>query len=108
MKGPGYLENRTYDKGGRLVSKTLNGKLLCAYEYDNMNRRIKVDINGIKWEYKYDEFGQLVSAKSSDGKAMITVTIKSATALLSGEMLMHSTNSSSSQIRASNTMNTAI
>ena len=69
LKGPGYVENRAYDKGGRLVSKTLNGKLFCAYEYDNMNRRTKADINGIKWEYKYDEFGQLVSAKSSDGKS---------------------------------------
>ncbi len=77
-----------YDKAGRLVSKSLspavnglsgealaksgersteNGTLLCAYEYDKLDRRVKAEVNGVKWSYGYDEFNQLTSASPSDG-----------------------------------------
>ena len=67
-----------YDKAGRLVSKSLfpavngersteNGTLLCAYEYDKLDRRVKAEVNGIKWSYGYDEYNQLTSASSSGG-----------------------------------------
>jgi len=69
QQGPGYVENRTYDKVGRLVAKTLNGKMFCSYGYDVMNRRVSAEVNSIKWEYHYDQLGQLIAAKSSDGKS---------------------------------------
>ncbi|MEI6424778.1 MAG: RHS repeat-associated core domain-containing protein, partial [Lentisphaerota bacterium] len=83
-----FTVNYSYDKAGRLVSKsfspavnglpgealaksgersTENGTLLCSYEYDKLDRRVKAEVNGIKWSYGYDNFNQLTSASSSDG-----------------------------------------
>ena len=58
-----------YDKVGRLTSRKMNDMVLCSYEYDKLNRRIKAEVNGVTWLYKYDIKGQLVSASSSDGKS---------------------------------------
>ncbi len=73
-----FTVNYSYDKAGRLVSKsfspavngersTENGTLLCSYEYDKLDRRVKAEVNGVKWVYGYDNFNQLTSASSSDG-----------------------------------------
>ncbi|OGV38496.1 MAG: hypothetical protein A2020_13115 [Lentisphaerae bacterium GWF2_45_14] len=58
----------TYDKAGRLLSKVMNGELLCKYKYDTLNRRVKAEVNDIKWDYAYDQYNQLISAKANDGK----------------------------------------
>jgi RHS repeat-associated protein len=63
----------SYDKAGRLVSKTFSDNsrdsraTLCSYEYDKLDRRIKAEVNGVKWVYGYDKLNQLTSASSSDG-----------------------------------------
>ncbi len=83
-----FTVNYSYDKAGRLVSKsfspavnglpgealaksgersTENGTILCSYEYDKLDRRVKSEVNGVKWSYGYDNFNQLTSASSSDG-----------------------------------------
>ena len=61
-----------YDKAGRLISKTFSdssrvSRALCSYEYDKLDRRVKAEVNGVKWVYGYDEYNQLTSASSSDG-----------------------------------------
>ncbi len=66
----------SYDQAGRLLSKKFSANssnshnsltTLCSYEYDKLDRRIKAEVNGVKWAYGYDELNQLTSASSSDG-----------------------------------------
>ena len=60
-----------YDKAERLVSKSFTAgdskTQLATYEYDKLDRRVKAEVNGVKWSYGYDEYNQLTSASSSDG-----------------------------------------
>ena len=72
----GYTVTNTYDQVGRLLSKTFSDNsrnshnsltTLCSYVYDKLDRRIKAEVNGVKWDYGYDKLNQLTSASSSDG-----------------------------------------
>lgn len=65
-------EYREYDKVGRLIKKWTQRnsepkELLCSYKYDTLDLRIKSVVNEVKWEYSYDKFNQLITAKSSSG-----------------------------------------
>ena len=57
----------TYDKAGRLISKTFGDTVLAKYEYDELNRRIKGQYFDVKWDYSYDQYNQLTGAKNSKG-----------------------------------------
>ena len=57
----------TYDKAGRLISKTFGDTILAKYEYDSLDRRIKGQYFDVKWDYSYDQYNQLTGAKNSKG-----------------------------------------
>ncbi len=57
----------TYDKAGRLISKTFGDTVLAKYEYDSLDRRIKGQYFDVKWDYSYDQYSQLTGAKNSKG-----------------------------------------
>ena len=57
----------TYDKAGRLISKTFGDTVLAKYEYDSLDRRIKGQYFDVKWDYSYDQYNQLIGAKNSNG-----------------------------------------
>ena len=59
----------TYDKAGRLVSKTFGDTILAKYEYDELNRRVKGQYFDVKWDYSYDQYNQLIGAKNSNGES---------------------------------------
>ncbi len=61
--------NNDYDKAVHLSSKKMNDTILCSYEYDKLDRRVKATVNEVTWLYKYDEKGQLLSAVSRDGNS---------------------------------------
>ena len=57
----------TYDKAGRLISKTFGDTVLAKYEYDSLDHRVKGQYFDVKWNYIYDQHNQLIEARNSKG-----------------------------------------